>query len=100
MQTLLVVNLFQKLTDTLSRVSNIAIGRSGCLFLLQRAHESLSSRVVIGIATPTHADLNPALIKNVSVLTGRILNSLIRVMNQALWPPIALLQRHPQRSYR
>src|SRR6266478_2511532 len=82
-QSLLIVDAFQELTDLRVGVSQVAVLGAINLFVLQCFHERLAGRVVIGVTFAAHADLDAVLLQQAGVVVRSILHATIGMMRQS-----------------
>src|ERR1700678_1085828 len=98
MESLSVVNLFDEPADPLTRIFQVQISRVVNFLFLERSHKPLSTSIVVGIATAAHAYLDLVVVQQRGILGRRILNTAIRMVNQAFGFPATLLESHPKGS--
>ena len=82
MQPVAIVVLLDEGGDVHTPVIQISIRVGVDLFLLERLHEALTTRVVIGIGWPTHTRNDAVRPQQGHILLGRILDAAIGMVDQ------------------
>jgi hypothetical protein len=81
MQSLLVIDDLQKLTNAGQRVIEVAIFVSVNLVLFERFHERLTGGIVVGIALSTHANSHCVIFQQRRVFVTSVLYAAIGMMH-------------------
>ena len=99
MKTLPIVNRIDEMLDRGAHLGDCFVVVQVDLFVLERAHEALGFGIVIRVAGAAHADLDFVVLQDRDVISSRVLDALIRMMDQSRMNS-ACLQRHLQSRQR
>src|SRR5262245_29113522 len=97
MQSLVIVDILDKMADAIPCFDHIAILKHVDFFIFEGAHEALYSGIVVRVATSAHANQNRAFHQHLRIGMATVLYSPIRVVDQSR-PDITAVERHPECS--